>query len=645
MTGAWGAGPLEPSAGPGDESLLAGARAGEPSAVEHLYAAHVASARRLATILAGPETADELVAEAFARVLAQLRAGRGPTTNFRAYLHTTIRNIHRDTFRGAREVPASDRPWLLDVSESPIDELIEGLDANGATAALASLPGTWQQVLWHLEVEGRKPAEIAQLLSTTPAVVSSLAYRAREGLRRAFLDQYAGPVPKDADCRWTRARLSQYVRDDLSARAATKVADHLADCAACATAHTEMAQLNTQIAAYLFPVVLVGGMHALDRASDAAVGAGVAEAPGRLVTELAARAEGTPTQDAATGAASSGSEGRAGLSGRVSAAAAAVALVAITATAFALTGDDGDPSSAPDDMITTGESSGGPPPATPTPSPARLPDVSPSRSAPTTGPGAPVVATPVVPVPGVTAPTVPATTNPTAPAPTSLQPTAPPPTSTPPVPDPQSVEVLPMAPSATPITRCGTHGSLRMPQTQGVRYSLVVGDGREGPWVVVATAESGYEIRGGSATRFSGDLGRFEPCPVPLAIREVSTRSTGDAVRDPWVVTVTPSVPDQERRALSVTYWFDSPVLVVRREGAGWACRGPGGAELGAGSSFEAGARLTCDFHGRGPRPSPVSLVVRAVDGSGSAVQPSGTAALSADGDVVDIEDFDSVDR
>ena len=42
-------------------------------------------------------------------------------------------------------------------------------------------------VLWHTEVEGQRPAEVAPLLGMSPNSVSALAYRAREGLRQAFV--------------------------------------------------------------------------------------------------------------------------------------------------------------------------------------------------------------------------------------------------------------------------------------------------------------------------------------------------------------------------------------------------------------------------------------------------------------------------
>ena len=96
MTGAWGPPHGEPVAA-SEEALLRGARAGERAAVERLYAGHVASARRLATILAGPAGADALVAESFARAFGQVRAGRGPSTSFRPLLLTTMRDLHRAT--------------------------------------------------------------------------------------------------------------------------------------------------------------------------------------------------------------------------------------------------------------------------------------------------------------------------------------------------------------------------------------------------------------------------------------------------------------------------------------------------------------------------------------------------------------------
>lgn len=240
-----------------DTALLDRARAGDSDAFGELYSREVDAARRLARILVGEQGADELASESFARVLAQLQAGRGPTADFRAYLHVTIRNGFRDGLRATKESPASDQAWLLDDVLPSVEELVEDLDREVAVTALATLPRSWQQVLWHLEVEGRKPAEVATILDLDARAVSSLAYRAREGLKRAYLDQHLRPA-SGGQCGWTQRRMSQYVRDDLSPRARQKVADHLDECETCSAALLAVDRVNQKLAAWLFPVVLWG---------------------------------------------------------------------------------------------------------------------------------------------------------------------------------------------------------------------------------------------------------------------------------------------------------------------------------------------------------------------------------------------------
>ncbi|WP_435769120.1 RNA polymerase sigma factor [Nocardioides sp. SYSU DS0651] len=169
-----------------DADLLARARAGDERALADLYQAHAEAARRFALSLTrNPTDADDLVADAFARVVAQLRAGRGPATNFRAYLLSTVRNRHLDVARrAAREVASSDQPWVLDQAiEAAVEPVTDEVVEADAVAAFGALPESWQRVLWHVEVEGRPVAEVASMMETRPAAVSSLVYRAREGLK------------------------------------------------------------------------------------------------------------------------------------------------------------------------------------------------------------------------------------------------------------------------------------------------------------------------------------------------------------------------------------------------------------------------------------------------------------------------------
>lgn len=240
-----------------DESrLLARARTGDSRAVEQLFETHAESASRLATLLAGPGRADDLVAEANRRVLEQLHAGRGPVEDFRAYLHMTIRNLYRDALRRAQEQPSSHLPWLLDQVEPSVDQLFAEVDDDQAMTAWSALPQPWQQVLWHVEVEGRKPADVASLLSTSSANISSLLYRAREALRTSYLDLRIEGMPQGEACSWARPRLSRYVRGTLSSRGSRKVADHVADCVMCTAAVETLESTNDRFAVLVLPVAL-----------------------------------------------------------------------------------------------------------------------------------------------------------------------------------------------------------------------------------------------------------------------------------------------------------------------------------------------------------------------------------------------------
>jgi hypothetical protein len=91
--------------------------------------------------------------------------------------------------------------------------------------AFRSLPERWQAVLWHTDIEASGPAEIAWLLGLSANSVAALAYRAREGLRQAYLQMHLSEVVRQ-ECRPIAGKLGGYVRDGLSGCDAAKVAAH-----------------------------------------------------------------------------------------------------------------------------------------------------------------------------------------------------------------------------------------------------------------------------------------------------------------------------------------------------------------------------------------------------------------------------------
>jgi RNA polymerase sigma factor (sigma-70 family) len=241
--------------GPGDAELISAVRGGDVDAYGLLFARHVEAARRLARQLVAAGDVDDLVSDAFAKVLVVLQKGGGPDLAFRAYLLTTLRRLHIDGIRAGSRLTTTDDMAPYDPGVPFEDTAVAGFDNAAAAKAFASLPERWQQVLWHTEVEGQKPAEIAPLLGISANSVSALAYRAREGLRQAFVSVHAQEAADDA-CTATRANLGAYLRGGLSRRESAKVDEHLAGCRECSAIYLELAEVNNDLGAVLAPLLL-----------------------------------------------------------------------------------------------------------------------------------------------------------------------------------------------------------------------------------------------------------------------------------------------------------------------------------------------------------------------------------------------------
>lgn len=172
-----------------------------PDSFGLLYAENRAAARRLARTLVPSDAADDIVSEAFTRVLEASRAGGGPDGAFRPYLLAAVRNLARDWRAArAREVPAPRDPRAVRVPGA--GELAACAEERRMMRrALASLPPRWRAVLWQTEVEDRTPAQLAAVSGMTPNAVSQLAFRARIGLalawqaERGTQERDTGPVP------------------------------------------------------------------------------------------------------------------------------------------------------------------------------------------------------------------------------------------------------------------------------------------------------------------------------------------------------------------------------------------------------------------------------------------------------------------
>jgi RNA polymerase sigma factor (sigma-70 family) len=164
----------------GDEALLIRVRAGDAQAYATLWDRYEREARGYARSLVPHGDVDDVVAEAFAKVLAAIRAQRGPTDRFAPYLMVAVRSVafseHRRRARTTLAEPA------------PVAEPTRPDHDDALTDALAELSPRHRSVLWLGVVEGRSPAEIGSALGINAPAASALLYRARKALRAAYCD-------------------------------------------------------------------------------------------------------------------------------------------------------------------------------------------------------------------------------------------------------------------------------------------------------------------------------------------------------------------------------------------------------------------------------------------------------------------------
>jgi RNA polymerase sigma factor (sigma-70 family) len=241
---------------PGDAALIAAVRGGDITAYGELYDRHLVAARRVAAAIAADRAErEDLIAEGFTRVLRILRSGEGPDEDFRPYLLTTIRNTMISwRRRDAAVSPVAEVPEVLPGAGS--DEPVGSrMHATVAADAFASLPERWRTVLWRTEIDGDPPARIAEDLGMTPNGVAALAYRAREGLRQAYLDQHV-PEARRRNCRNVSGQLARWVRDGLSDLKAHRIAAHLDRCADCRELAAGLRQLNEELPVAVAPLIL-----------------------------------------------------------------------------------------------------------------------------------------------------------------------------------------------------------------------------------------------------------------------------------------------------------------------------------------------------------------------------------------------------
>ncbi|WP_290052605.1 RNA polymerase sigma factor [Amycolatopsis solani] len=169
---------------------------GHPPDCGEMYLRHFASARAYARQFTyNNADAEDITAEAFARILALIQRGLGPGTDgFKTYLRHTVRSC------AVSHIKKREREYLADgavLTGLTGPDGLDGLDGLGDRQAAADrqsllvqafgeLSARHRLVLLLTAVDGVQPSVVAMALNKTPNQLAALAYRARNNLRDAL---------------------------------------------------------------------------------------------------------------------------------------------------------------------------------------------------------------------------------------------------------------------------------------------------------------------------------------------------------------------------------------------------------------------------------------------------------------------------
>ncbi|QIK64042.1 sigma-70 family RNA polymerase sigma factor [Leucobacter viscericola] len=215
-----------------DAELIESYRNGDTSAAATLYVRHRESVMRLSHRFVPPGAVEEVTSETFTKVFETISRGKGPKDNFLPYTFAALRSVSTDWRRDRAKYNTVDEIDDLEIETAPAaDRELEEGDAE-IMAAFQQLPERWQKVLWLRTVQESSVQDIARVENVSAPAVSVLYQRAREGLRKKYLEQLSIVSARGA-CRDYSKSLAQSSFASLSGRRQNQLEAHVQGCERC----------------------------------------------------------------------------------------------------------------------------------------------------------------------------------------------------------------------------------------------------------------------------------------------------------------------------------------------------------------------------------------------------------------------------
>jgi RNA polymerase sigma-70 factor, ECF subfamily len=174
-----------------DDTVLAGARAGDEEAISRLYRTHQPRLLRVLRLEVG-DAADDVASQTWLEVVSALRRFEGDLQGFRGLLYTIARRRvfdHRRTQRRRPAMPTEPASLVEAVDPAPSVEAdaLGAMDAEQAAAFIRRLLTPDQAEVVLLRVVAGMPVEqVARVLGRSPGSVRVLQHRALKRLAVAL---------------------------------------------------------------------------------------------------------------------------------------------------------------------------------------------------------------------------------------------------------------------------------------------------------------------------------------------------------------------------------------------------------------------------------------------------------------------------
>ena len=262
-----------------DQELLARTRAGEKEAYGILWQRHSAAGMSYAAGITRSDPED-LVVEAYTKILRAIRSGKGPQDTFRPYLYAAIRNASITRHHKAGDT----LPGLEEVSSGAMSvegEVISGIDSERISRVFYAMKPAQRRILWMSEVEERPVAEIAEELGISKTNVSTSTQRARQEFVRLWTQDHVRTdgVEPGSEHEYVLTHAGDYLAGNPRQRMRARVEAHLAECPDCVAKLDEAKTTANMFRSRLAPAI-TGTVTSVVLASDQAFGADGSTAAG-----------------------------------------------------------------------------------------------------------------------------------------------------------------------------------------------------------------------------------------------------------------------------------------------------------------------------------------------------------------------------